>query len=56
MKSPPIGRRSASKGSSLGAAILDGLRRSLGRKKNAGTGDGPKTLIESFRYPRRGPA
>ena len=44
------------KGLSLGAAILDGLRRSLGRKKNAGTGDGPKTLIESFRYPRRGPA
>jgi protoporphyrinogen oxidase len=40
------------KGLSLGAAILDGLRRSLGRKNNTGTGDGPKTLIESFRYPR----
>ncbi len=40
------------KGLSLGAAILDGLRRSLGRKKS---GSGPKTLIESFRYPRRGP-
>jgi protoporphyrinogen oxidase len=43
------------KGLSLGAAIFDGLRRSLGRKNSAGTGDGPKTLIESFRYPRRGP-
>jgi protoporphyrinogen oxidase len=42
------------KGLSLGAAILDGLRRSLGRRKNVGTEDGPKTLIESFRYPRRG--
>ena len=40
------------KGLSLGAAILDGLRRSLGlRKADAGA----KTLIESFRYPRRGP-
>ena len=37
------------KGLSLGAAILDALRRSLGRKrKNAGTEDGPKTLIESL--------
>jgi protoporphyrinogen oxidase len=43
------------KGLSLGAAIVDGLRRSLGRKKSAGTEGGPKTLIESFRYPRRGP-
>lgn len=40
------------KGLSLGAAIVDGLRRSLGLRKN---GDGAKTLIESFRYPRRGP-
>jgi protoporphyrinogen oxidase len=43
------------KGLSLGAAILDGLRRSLGHKNSASTGEGPKTLIESFRYPRRGP-
>ncbi|MGJ0508282.1 MAG: NAD(P)/FAD-dependent oxidoreductase [Methylocystis sp.] len=39
------------KGLSLGAAILDGLRRSLGLRGRAGA----KTLIESFRYPRRGP-
>jgi protoporphyrinogen oxidase len=43
------------KGLSLGAAIVDGLRRSLGRGKRASAADGPKTLIESFRYPRRGP-
>jgi protoporphyrinogen oxidase len=43
------------KGLSLGAAIVDGLRRSLGRERSASTVDGPKTLIESFRYPRRGP-
>jgi protoporphyrinogen oxidase len=40
------------KGLSLGAAIADGLRRSLGRKKSGAVA---KTLIESFRYPRRGP-
>ncbi len=41
------------KGLSLGAAIVDGLRRSLGwRKKDGATA---KSLIESFRYPRRGP-
>ena len=40
------------KGLSLGAAIIDGLRRSLGIKKS---GEGAKSLIESFRYPRRGP-
>jgi protoporphyrinogen oxidase len=41
------------KGLSLGAAIVDGLRRSLGLR---GAGDaGAKSLIESFRYPRRGP-
>ena len=41
------------KGLSLGSAIVDGLRRSLGLRR----ADGPaaKTLIESFRYPRRGP-
>jgi protoporphyrinogen oxidase len=40
------------KGLSLGAAIVDGLRRSLGLRKG---GAGAKSLIESFRYPRRGP-
>ena len=40
------------KGLNLGAAILDGLRRSLGLRKPQG---GAKSLIESFRYPRRGP-
>jgi protoporphyrinogen oxidase len=41
------------KGLDLMAAVLDGLRRSLGvrRKSQAGA----KTLIESFRYPRKGP-
>ena len=48
------------KGLDLGAAIIDGLKRSLGVKakagQKAGTGEGaPKTLIESFRYPRKGP-
>jgi protoporphyrinogen oxidase len=48
------------KGLSLGAAIFDGLRRSLGLQKRhskAAEQDGEvvKTLIESFRYPRRGP-
>ncbi|MDT8324864.1 MAG: SNF2-related protein, partial [Bacteroidota bacterium] len=43
------------KGLDLGAAIIDGLKRSLGVKARA-TGEGsPKTLIESFRYPRKGP-
>ncbi|MGH1574443.1 NAD(P)/FAD-dependent oxidoreductase [Methylobacterium sp. P31] len=44
------------KGLDLGAAIRDGLKRSLGLRKPAKAG-GPviKTLIESFRYPRRGP-
>ncbi len=40
------------KGLDLSAAILDGLRRSLGRRKKGAVA---KTLIESFRYPRRGP-
>ncbi len=40
------------KGLDLGAAILDALGRSLGRKKRGAVA---KTLIESFRYPRRGP-
>ncbi len=44
------------KGLSLGAAVLDGLSRSLGlrRGKNDGTASA-KSLIESFRYPRKGP-
>ncbi|HMK88079.1 MAG TPA: NAD(P)/FAD-dependent oxidoreductase [Methylocystis sp.] len=41
------------KGLSLGAAIVDGLRRSFGLRK--AEGEGAKSLIESFRYPRRGP-
>ncbi|MCB1541618.1 MAG: FAD-dependent oxidoreductase, partial [Rhodoblastus sp.] len=40
------------KGLNLGAAVVDGLRRSLGVKKK---GEGAKSLIESFRYPRKGP-
>ncbi|MEK8091351.1 NAD(P)/FAD-dependent oxidoreductase [Methylocystis sp. IM3] len=40
------------KGLSLGAAIADGLRRSLGLRR---AGTGAKTLIESFLYPRKGP-
>ena len=44
------------KGLSLSAAVIDGLRRSLklGKGKAPGAG-GAKSLIESFRYPRRGP-
>jgi protoporphyrinogen oxidase len=41
------------KGLDLLAAVFDGVKRSLGLHRAAG--DGPKTLIESFRYPRRGP-
>ncbi|MGC1305361.1 MAG: NAD(P)/FAD-dependent oxidoreductase [Caulobacteraceae bacterium] len=47
------------KGLSLSAAVIDGLIRSLGLKKKAaaklGEHGGVKTLIESFRYPRKGP-
>jgi protoporphyrinogen oxidase len=47
------------KGLSLGAAVIDGLKRSLGLKKKPsaqlGEQGGVKTLIESFRYPRKGP-
>src|SRR6201996_4105051 len=47
------------KGLSLGAAIVDGLKRSLGvnRQPAAKLGEqgGVKTLLESFRYPRQGP-
>ncbi len=41
------------KGLNLRAAVLDGVRRSLGRSAKGGAT--AKTLIESFRYPRRGP-
>ena len=47
------------KGLSLGAAVVDGLKRSLGLKNKPsaqlGEQGGVKTLIESFRYPRKGP-
>ena len=46
------------KGLDLMGAVIDGLKRSLGvRAKGgaAGASAGAKTLIESFRYPRRGP-
>jgi protoporphyrinogen oxidase len=44
------------KGLSLGAAIVDGLRRSLGlNAKRTDSESGAKTLIESFQYPRKGP-
>lgn len=44
------------KGLDLGSAILNALRRSLGwRRPAAAGGEVVKTLIESFRYPRRGP-
>ncbi len=44
------------KGLSLSAAVIDGVRRSLklGKGKAPSSG-GAKSLIESFRYPRRGP-
>jgi protoporphyrinogen oxidase len=41
------------KGLDLMTAVADGLRRSLGLQKKSG--NAAKTLIESFRYPRRGP-
>jgi len=40
------------KGLSLGAAVWNGVLRSLNRQRSHGS---IKTLIESFRYPRRGP-
>jgi protoporphyrinogen oxidase len=44
------------KGLDLRTAIIDGVRRSLGwGKRKARDGTVVKTLIESFRYPRRGP-
>jgi protoporphyrinogen oxidase len=47
------------KGLSLSAAVWDGVKRSLGIKARPsaqlGQQGGVKTLIESFRYPRKGP-
>ncbi|MFS0737934.1 NAD(P)/FAD-dependent oxidoreductase [Sphingomonas sp. 1P06PA] len=43
------------KGLSLGAAVLDGLKRSLGLNKKPNDGMATKTLLETFRYPRKGP-
>jgi protoporphyrinogen oxidase len=43
------------KGLSLGAAVLDGLKRSLGLNKTPNDGMQTKTLLETFRYPRQGP-
>lgn len=43
------------KGLSLGAAVLDGMRRSLGLNKGRNKGSTAKTLLEFFRYPRLGP-
>lgn len=43
------------KGLSLGAAVLDGLKRSLGLNKQPNDGMQTKTLLETFRYPRLGP-
>ena len=42
------------KGLDLATAVLDGLKRSLGLGGRPAAG-APKTLIESFRYPRKGP-
>ncbi len=48
------------KGLSLSAAVIDGVKRSLGLNRTTqaaalGQQGGVKTLIESFRYPRQGP-
>ncbi|RXR30223.1 NAD(P)/FAD-dependent oxidoreductase [Sphingobium fluviale] len=43
------------KGLSLGAAVMDGLKRSLGLNKKPNDGMETKTLLETFRYPRLGP-
>ncbi|KUR72226.1 FAD-dependent oxidoreductase [Novosphingobium fuchskuhlense] len=43
------------KGLSLGAAVFDGLKRSLGLNKRPNDGMQTKTLLETFRYPRQGP-
>ena len=43
------------KGLSLGAAVIDGLKRSFGLNKRPNDGMHTKTLLETFRYPRLGP-
>ena len=43
------------KGLSLGAAVFDGVKRSLGLNKRPNDGMQTKTLLETFRYPRQGP-
>jgi protoporphyrinogen oxidase len=43
------------KGLSLWGAVTDGLKRSLGLNKKPNDGQGVKTLLETFRYPRLGP-
>jgi len=43
------------KGLSLGKAVLDGFKRSLGLNRRPNDGMETKTLLESFRYPRKGP-
>ena len=43
------------KGLSLGRAVMDGLKRSLGLNKRPNDGMETKSLLESFRYPRKGP-
>lgn len=43
------------KGLSLGKAVLDGIKRSLGLNRRPNDGMQAKTLLESFRYPRKGP-
>ena len=43
------------KGLSLGGAVLDGIKRSLKLNRRPNDGMATKTLLESFRYPRKGP-
>jgi protoporphyrinogen oxidase len=43
------------KGLSLGKAVMDGLKRSLGLDRKPNDGMETKTLLEHFRYPRLGP-
>ena len=43
------------KGLNLRVAVINALKRSLGRKGQAAGGKVVKTLIETFQYPRRGP-
>ena len=43
------------KGLSLGAAVFDGVKRSLNLNKKPNDGMAAKSLLETFRYPRLGP-